>query len=64
MTAGRSRAQTEHARAYCARKRWLINEDCIYVNDGISGAEFERRLPLVRLVRDVGQTPRPPSRCS
>jgi len=32
--------QIAHARAYAARKGWLVDEDHAYVDDGISGAEF------------------------
>ena len=32
--------QIEHARAYAARKGWAIADEHVYVDDGISGAEF------------------------
>ena len=32
--------QIEHAKAYAAKKGWAVAEDHIYVDDGISGAEF------------------------
>lgn len=51
--------QVEHACAYCALKGWPVNEACIYIDDGIRRAEFEKRPDLVRLLRDVEQ-PRPP----
>jgi DNA invertase Pin-like site-specific DNA recombinase len=35
--------QVETARAYTTRKGWTIAEDHIYVDDGISGAEFAAR---------------------
>ena len=41
--------QIEHARAYAIRKRWTVADECVYVDDGISGAEFDRRPGLQRL---------------
>jgi site-specific DNA recombinase len=41
--------QVEHARAYVTSKGWAVAEDHVYVDDGISGAEFERRPGLQRL---------------
>ena len=41
--------QVEHARAYAARKGWRVLDEHVYVDDGISGAEFERRPGLQRL---------------
>lgn len=35
--------QVEHAMAYAARKGWTVDPTHVYVDDGISGAEFERR---------------------
>jgi site-specific DNA recombinase len=40
--------QIEGARAYAARKGWGIAEDHIYIDDGVSGAEFERRPGFLR----------------
>ena len=42
--------QLEHARLYAARKGWTIDEAHIYVDDGISGAEFSRRPGFMRLM--------------
>jgi len=50
--------QIEHARAYAARHRWTVAEEHIYVDDGISGAEFVKRPGLARLMNAL--TPRPP----
>src|SRR5438445_10474060 len=50
--------QLEHARAYAARKGWTIAEEHVYVDDGISGAEFgDRRPGLARLLNAL--KPRP-----
>jgi DNA invertase Pin-like site-specific DNA recombinase len=35
--------QIEHAKAYAAQKGWMVSEDYVYVDDGISGAEFVKR---------------------
>jgi len=50
--------QIEHARQYAARQGWLVREDCIYVDDGISGAEFVKRPGFLRLMNAL--KPRPP----
>ncbi len=42
--------QVDHARGYAARKGWTVVDDHIYVDDGISGAEFERRKVFMRLM--------------
>jgi site-specific DNA recombinase len=50
--------QIAHAHAYAERQGWLVPESRIYVDDGVSGAEFERRPALMRLLNAL--TPRPP----
>ncbi len=50
--------QVDHARAYAAIKDWTIDEAAIFVDDGISGAEFDDRPGLVRLLNAL--KPRPP----
>jgi site-specific DNA recombinase len=50
--------QVDHARAYAERKGWSVDEDCIFVDDGISGAEFENRPGLVRLTTALKPRPR------
>lgn len=45
--------QVEHARAYAARKGWTIAEDHIYIDDGISGAEFANRPGFLRLMNSL-----------
>ena len=42
--------QVEHARAYAAKKGWLVAEEHVYVDDGISGAEFSKRPGLLHLM--------------
>jgi DNA invertase Pin-like site-specific DNA recombinase len=50
--------QVEHAKGYAVQKGWMVAEEYIYVDDGISGAEFAKRPGLVRLLAAL--TPRPP----
>ena len=35
--------QIEHARAYAIAKGWTVDDAHVYVDDGISGAEFANR---------------------
>ena len=42
--------QVEHARAFARRKGWTVSASHIYIDDGISGAEFARRPGFVRLI--------------
>ena len=50
--------QVEHARAYAARKGWRVLDEHVYVDDGISGAEFANRPGFLRLMNAL--KPRPP----
>src|SRR5712691_11147166 len=50
--------QTEHARAYALAHGWVVRDEFIFVDDGISGAEFRRRPGLTRLRNTL--RPRPP----
>ena len=42
--------QAARARAYAAQKGWTVADDLVFVDDGISGAEFKRRPGLARLL--------------
>src|SRR5437762_3107615 len=42
--------QVDHARAYAASKGWTVDEAAIFVDDGISGAEFANRPGFLRLM--------------
>src|SRR5262245_16426025 len=42
--------QVARARAYAERKGWTVAEEHIYVDDGISGADFVRRDGYLRLM--------------
>jgi DNA invertase Pin-like site-specific DNA recombinase len=49
--------QIAHAREYAARKGWTVNDEHVFVDDGISGAEFTARPGFVRLMNAL--KPRP-----
>jgi len=50
--------QLENARSYAERHGWTVADDHVFVNDGVSGAEFAKRPGLVRLLNAL--SPRPP----
>ena len=50
--------QIEHARAYAAGKGWRTDDAFVFVDDGISGAEFANRPWFLRLMNAL--KPRPP----
>jgi site-specific DNA recombinase len=45
--------QIEHARAFAAARGWTVDDRHVYIDDGISGAEFERRPAFLRLMNAV-----------
>ena len=49
--------QIEHAKAYALRKGWSVDESLVFVDDGISGAEFANRPAFLRLMNAL--KPRP-----
>lgn len=50
--------QVERARAYALKKGWTVLSRYVFADDGISGAEFERRPGLMALMASL--KPRPP----
>jgi DNA invertase Pin-like site-specific DNA recombinase len=50
--------QIEHARLDAVRKGWTVTDEYVFVDDGISGAEFATRPGFVRLMNAL--KPRPP----
>ena len=50
--------QVAGSRAYALKKGWAVADDHVYVDDGISGAEFVKRPGLVRLMNAL--SPHPP----
>ena len=49
--------QIEHAKAYATKKGWIAAEEHIYVDDGISGAEFTKRPAFLRLMNSLKPKP-------
>jgi DNA invertase Pin-like site-specific DNA recombinase len=49
--------QIEHARRYAERKGWTVDDASVFVDDGISGAEFANRPGFLRLMNSL--KPRP-----
>ena len=49
--------QIDHATDYAAGKGWTVAQDHIYVDDGISGAEFANRPGFLRLMNALTPTP-------
>src|SRR5262245_35061441 len=49
--------QVARARAYAARKGWTVADEHVYVDDGISGADFVRREGYLRLMNSLKSRP-------
>ena len=49
--------QIELARALAQERGWTVDETHIFTDDGIGGAEFEKRLGLVRLLNSLRPKP-------
>jgi len=45
--------QVEHARAYAVKKGWEVDDEFIFVDDGISGAEYQNRPGFLRLLNNL-----------
>src|SRR5258708_38300146 len=45
--------QVEHAKHYARSHGWTVADEHIYVDDGISGAEFRNRPALLRLLNQL-----------
>jgi DNA invertase Pin-like site-specific DNA recombinase len=54
--------QIDHARDYATRKGWTAGDQRVYVDDGISGAEFANRPGFLRLM-NAAETRGRRSRC-
>ncbi|MEP6889660.1 MAG: recombinase family protein [Nitrospirota bacterium] len=50
--------QIAHAKAYAAMKHWTISDTYVFVDDGISGAEFVKRPGFITLMNAL--KPKPP----
>jgi DNA invertase Pin-like site-specific DNA recombinase len=51
--------QIDLARAFATRRGWTVVDDHVYVDDGVSGAEFKDRHGLAKLMTAAKATPRP-----
>jgi DNA invertase Pin-like site-specific DNA recombinase len=51
--------QIEHARAFAEGQGWTVGDDHVQADDGVSGAEFEDRPGLTKVVLAAKMTPRP-----
>ena len=51
------RRQVDHARDYATRKGWTVSAAHVFVDDGISGAEFANRPGFVRLMNALKPSP-------
>ena len=49
--------QIDHATAYATRKGWRVADSHVYVDDGISGAEFSKRPGFLRLMNALKPQP-------
>ncbi len=49
--------QVEHSTAFAKSMSWHVAEEHIYVDDGISGAEFVKRPGFIRLMNALKPTP-------
>ena len=49
--------QIEHGKAYAKKRSWMVAEEHVYSDDGISGAEFAKRPGLVRLLASLKPKP-------
>ena len=45
--------QIDHARAYATSKGWTVLDEYVFVDDGISGAEFASRPGFLRLMNSL-----------
>src|SRR5262245_61542555 len=49
--------QVEHGHAYARSKGWVVADEHVYVDDGISGAEFSNRPGFLRLMNALKRAP-------
>src|SRR5215475_13119678 len=49
--------QIERGREYAARKGWAVDENCIFVDEAVSGAEWQHRQGFNRLVTALDPCP-------
>ena len=49
--------QIAHAKLYAAKKGWTVPDELIFMDDGISGAEFVKRSGFIRLMNALNPRP-------
>ena len=49
--------RVDQARAYATQKGWIVGDEHVYVDDGISGAEFANRPGFLRLMNALKPSP-------
>lgn len=49
--------QIDHARQFATARGWIVADEHIYLDDGISGAEFATRPGFLRLMNALKPTP-------
>jgi DNA invertase Pin-like site-specific DNA recombinase len=49
--------QIDHARAYAVAKGWTVSDDHIFIDDGVSGAEFVKGAGFIRLMNALKHRP-------
>src|SRR5688500_18381 len=47
--------QVDRAKTFALSKGWTVSDEQVYVDDGISGAEFKRRPGLLRMLNHLKQ---------
>src|ERR1051325_10603271 len=52
--------QVANAKAFAARRGWTVDDRHVYIDDGISGAEFKRRPGLQAMLALIGASRQPP----
>jgi site-specific DNA recombinase len=45
--------QVERAKAYATKKGWTVDDAFVFVDDGISGADFKKRTGLIQLLNNL-----------
>src|SRR5437870_3683580 len=53
--------QIDHGRAFAESKGWVVEPTFVFGDDGVSGAEFEKRPGLIRLLNALPKKGQPPT---
>ncbi len=49
--------QIEHGKAYATKKGWIVSDELIFIDDGISGVEFVKRPGFIHLMNSLRPNP-------